>query len=299
MHSTRTMSRRRQRIARPRNWAGTSVAESTWFSPIARARSDRAAASSVLAPIGRATSSLIVVVSSSHPSVTGQAAMITRKIGPGQGQLVLINPGRRGRASPAAATGPRRPRSAACQTGTSPIAEPGTHRRGRGQDRGDGIRPRRPGRPGQHRIGRQIPAPPGEHRTDRLDPAGEAPQPAPHRLRRPAQQRGDQPVPGPGRLRGQPRPDHRGGVRPADQQHHRQQHMRGPAAGAPRPTRNDPQPAVGVTDPPAPRMAPPGQHPRASRTRQPTRPERPSCPTLSSPKAVNNRAEASAGCYVR
>ena len=57
MHSTRTMSRRRQRIARPRNWAGTSVAESTWFSPIAFARSDRAAASSLLAPIGRATSS--------------------------------------------------------------------------------------------------------------------------------------------------------------------------------------------------------------------------------------------------
>ena len=198
--------------------------------------------------------------------------MITRTIRAGQGQLVLISPGRQERASPAAATGPRRPRRRPARpaprrsrTGHPPLR--------RGQDRGDGIRPRRPGRPGQHRIGRKIPTPPGEHRTDRLDPFGEAPQPAPHRLRRPAQQRRDQPVSGTGRLRGQPRPDHRGGVRPADQQQHREQHMRDAAAGAPRPPRNDPQPAVGVADPPAPRMAPPGQHTRAPRTRQPARAE--------------------------
>ena len=49
--------------------------------------------------------------------------------------------------------------------------------------------------------------------------------------------------------------------------------MRHPAAGAPRPARHDPQHGVGVTDLPAPRTAPPGQHPRASRTRQPTRTE--------------------------
>ena len=47
--------------------------------------------------------------------------------------------------------------------------------------------------------------------------------------------------------------------------------MRGPAADASRPPRHDPQPAVAVTDPPTPGMTPPGQHPRASRTRQPTR----------------------------
>ena len=49
--------------------------------------------------------------------------------------------------------------------------------------------------------------------------------------------------------------------------------MRDAAAGAPRPARHDPQPAVGVADLPAPGMAPPGQHSRASRTRQPARPE--------------------------
>ena len=47
--------------------------------------------------------------------------------------------------------------------------------------------------------------------------------------------------------------------------------MRGPAADASRPPRHDPQPAVAVADPPTPGMTPPGQHPRASRTRQPTR----------------------------
>ena len=53
----------------------------------------------------------LLVVARLTPSVTRQAAMITRKIGPGQGELVLINPGRPERASPAAATGPRRPRT--------------------------------------------------------------------------------------------------------------------------------------------------------------------------------------------
>jgi hypothetical protein len=49
--------------------------------------------------------------------------------------------------------------------------------------------------------------------------------------------------------------------------------MRGPATGAPRPPRHDPQPALGVADPPAPGMTPPGQHPRAPRTHQPARTE--------------------------
>jgi hypothetical protein len=49
--------------------------------------------------------------------------------------------------------------------------------------------------------------------------------------------------------------------------------QRGPTAGAPRPARDDPLPTVGITDPPTPGMAPPGQHPQALRTRQPARSE--------------------------
>ncbi len=45
--------------------------------------------------------------------------------------------------------------------------------------------------------------------------------------------------------------------------------MRGSATGASGPARHDPQPTVGVTDLPTPSMAPPSQHSRASRTRQP------------------------------
>ena len=201
--------------------------------------------------------------------------MITGKIGPGQGQLVLISPGRPGRASPVTAAGQRRSRwrparpapatrSRANRDRTAAAAAPIAASASAHAD------PAGPGSTGSGCRSRHQPV--NTARTG-LDPGGEAPQPAPHRLRRPAQQRGDQPVPGTGRLRGQPRPDHRGGVRPADQQHHRQQHMRDAAAGAPRPARHDPQPAVGVADPPAPGMAPPGQHSRASRTRQPARSE--------------------------
>src|SRR5688572_20462721 len=49
--------------------------------------------------------------------------------------------------------------------------------------------------------------------------------------------------------------------------------MRHTATRAPRPTRHDPQPAVGVADLPPPRMTPPGQHARTPRTRQPARTE--------------------------
>ena len=100
---------------------------------------------------------------------------------------MLINPGPSEQASPAAAAAPPRPRTATCQTGTSPIENLAASARAAAVDRGDRVRPRRPGRPGQHRIRCQRPAPPGEHHPDRLDPAGEAPQPAAHRPGRPAQ----------------------------------------------------------------------------------------------------------------
>jgi hypothetical protein len=149
--------------------------------------------------------------------------------------------------------------------------EPGRERPGRGGHRGDRIRPRRPGRPGQHRIRRQRPAPPGEHHPDRLHPACETSQPAAHRPRRPPQQHRDPAVPDPGRPRHEHRPDQSGGVRASDQQQHRQQHMRRPAAGAPRPPRHDPNRTVRAADRPGPSPAPPGEHTRASRTRQPPR----------------------------
>lgn len=106
--------------------------------------------------------------------------------------------------------------------------EPGRdHPRG-GSDRGDRVRPRRPGRPGQHRIRRQRPTPPSEHRADRLDPGCEAPQPAAHRRRRPVQPGRDPAVPQPNGLRRERRPDHRRGVRAPDQHQHRKQHIRQP-----------------------------------------------------------------------
>ncbi len=265
MHSTRTMSRRRQRIARPRNWAGTSVAESTWFSPIALARSDRAAAFSLLAPIAEPPPR--------RPPCPGQAAIITEedRLGSGATRVDQLRPS--GEGQPGDSSRAAEIAVAACQGGTSPIPNRAASAAAATRTAASAPAPRRPGRPGQHRIGRQVPAPPSEHRPDRLDPAGEAPQPAPHRLRRPTQQRGDQPVSGPGRLRGQPRPDHRGGVRTADQQHHRQHHMRGPAAGAPRPDAARSTTPRRCRGPAGPAHGPTGPDSRASRTRQPARSE--------------------------
>ena len=149
--------------------------------------------------------------------------------------------------------------------------EPGRdHPRG-GSDRGDRVRPRRPGRPGQHRIRRQRPTPPSEHRADRLDPGCEAPQPAAHRRRRPVQPGRDPAVPQPNGLRRERRPDHRRGVRAPDQHQHRKQHMRHPTAGAPRPPRDDPYRAARAADRPRAGPTPPGQRPHAPRTRQPAR----------------------------
>jgi hypothetical protein len=98
-----------------------------------------------------------------------------------------------------------------------------------------------------------------------------APQPAAHRPGRPPQQHRDLAVPDSGRPRHERRPDHSGGVRASDEQQHREQHMRRPAAGAPRPPRHDPNRAVRAADRPGPSPAPPGEHARASRTRQPPR----------------------------
>jgi hypothetical protein len=80
-----------------------------------------------------------------------------------------------------------------------------------------------------HRIRIDRAQPHGEHRPHRLGTLGEAAQPAPHRLRRASQIRGDPAEPGPARgLRRQRRHDHRRGVGAAQQRGHRQQHMRHP-----------------------------------------------------------------------
>jgi hypothetical protein len=77
--------------------------------------------------------------------------MITRKIGPGQGELVLIAPAVRG--GPARGQQPGlRDRDRGLPDRHLAEPEPGLHRCGGGQDRRDGIRPRRTNRPRQHRV---------------------------------------------------------------------------------------------------------------------------------------------------
>lgn len=65
------------------------------------------------------------------------------------------------------------------------------------------------------------------------------------------------------------RPDHHRRIRPPQQRHHRQQHVRHPAPRAPRPTRPSPQRTLRTTQHPRPRMPPTPQHPRTPRTGQP------------------------------
>ena len=222
-------------------------------------------------PHRKSPPSVSPVVVVSPPSMTRPAAMITRTISSGQGQLALINSGWRQRASPAAATGPRSPRTR--------LARPAPRRcrTGHPQQR------RRPRPPRWHpptptRPARAAPDP----RRSRHHPVNTDGPPRPgwrNAAARPASSplagptRGNQPVPDTSRLRSQPRPDHRGGIRPPDQQHNRKQTCVTRQPVHPRPTRHDPQRGVGVTDRPASGMAPPGQHPRASRTRQPPRTE--------------------------
>ena len=83
---------------------------------------------------------------------------------------------------------------------------------------------------------------------------------------------GDRPVPGPGRLRLQRRPDHRGLIGPPRQARHRQQHMRPPAGPAPGPPRRLTAPACyPARGPGAPAPGPT----RPARRRSPGRPARP------------------------
>jgi hypothetical protein len=120
-----------------------------------------------------------------------------------------------------------------------------------------------------HRIRIDRAQPHGEHRPHRLGTLGEAAQPAPHRLRRASQIRGDPAEPGPARgLRRQRRHDHRRGVGAAQQRGHRQQHMRHPAPGASRPTRAQLHRPVRAAQLPRPSPSPARQHAPAWRTGQ-------------------------------
>ena len=76
-------------------------------------------------------------------------------------------------------------------------------------------------------------------------------------------------MPQPARRRGQRRPDHRRLIRPPQQQPRRQQHVRRPAACAPRPPRPDrPARPPGPNTARHPAMPPPGQPSPAHRAAQ-------------------------------
>jgi hypothetical protein len=142
--------------------------------------------------------------------------------------------------------------------------ETGPHRARGGGDHPDRISPGRAGRSGQHRVRVQRSAPPGEHPLYRLHPRPKPAQPPPHRRPRPTQPRRDPPMPHTSCLRRQRRADHRGSVRPPDQQQHRQQHMGHPAARAPRPARHHPHHPSRSAHRPSPRPALTGQHTRTT-----------------------------------
>lgn len=102
-----------------------------------------------------------------------------------------------------------------------------------------------------------------------LTGAGREPaQPTPHRGLRHTQGRGDPPVPLPSGPPDQGSADHRHTVSTTGQHRHRKQHMRDPAARAPRPPRA--QPARQTTDRPLPGMTPPNQDPGTTRALQQT-----------------------------
>jgi hypothetical protein len=178
-----------------------------------------------------------------------------------------------GSGQPGSSSRPPDTAAATCQTGTSPSPNRAPSARAVAVTAASASAHTDPAGPGQHRIRRQRPTPAGEHHPHRLHPGREPAQPAAHRLRRPAQRGGDPPVPHAVRLRRQRQADHRGDIRAPGQHQHRQQHMRRPATGAPRPPRHHPHPAGQAADLPGPSMSPPSQCPRTSRTRQTSRTE--------------------------
>ena len=108
-----------------------------------------------------------------------------------------------------------------------------------------------------------------------LRPGGEPAQPAPHRRHRTPRRRRERPVPLPGGLALQRGADHHDRVRPAEQPQGRQQHVRAPTRGAPRPPWLVPHRPRRPPRGPRPGIPPRPQHPRTRRTRQLARHQQP------------------------
>ena len=121
----------------------------------------------------------------------------------------------------------------------------------------------------RHRVHRQTPRQPGEELPHPASRRAEPAQPVPHRVLRHSRGRRDRPEPlTPGRPR-EHLPDHPRRVAPAHQQPRREQNMRDPARGAPRPPRlhahRNPAPPE---HPPTDRVTVPAQPPAAPGTRK-------------------------------
>lgn len=144
---------------------------------------------------------------------------------------------------------PRRHRAEDTRAENTDRPEPADHRLLRGLQRCQQIPPPRSSGSRHRDIDTGADRDLQQHHPDRSQPPTQPAQPAPHRRRRHPQPLTDRAVTGT-RSTGPDRgTDHLGGIRPPQQHHHRQQHMRGQTRPAPRPPRTQ-RPRKSVNPPP-------------------------------------------------
>ena len=144
--------------------------------------------------------------------------------------------------------------------------EPAPDLEGRCPQRGQQIPPRTPQRTGHHQIHASAMGDLQQEHPRRLQPRPQPAQPSPHRGRRHPQPLSDRTVTGTLPASGHRSTDHLDPIRPAQQDRHRQQHVRDQTPRAPRPPRS--QYPGHTVHPAGPRPPPRPQQPPTPRTRQ-------------------------------